>query len=59
LQKKIKLAETSTTSTEAGHERFKATGSPFVLANYLVSMQAKTFNALSKIELEDLRIPGG
>jgi hypothetical protein len=55
LQKKIKLVE----STAAGHERFKATEPPFALANYLVSMQAKTFNALSKIELEDLRLPGG
>ena len=45
-------------ATVAGHERFKAAESPFVLANYLVSMQAKTFNALSKIELEDLRLPG-
>jgi protein CMS1 len=54
LQKKRKLAEDGAN----GNESFTAAEPPLKLTHYLALMQAKTFHTLSKMELEDMRIPG-
>ncbi|KAF7304715.1 Protein cms1 [Mycena kentingensis (nom. inval.)] len=51
-KKRMKLAATSEPEPELPSAR-----SPYELAEYLLSMQAKTSNKMSAIELEDLRIP--
>lgn len=50
----MKLVET----TEAVEPSSITAQTPAVLADYLVSKQAKTYSKLSALELGDLRIPG-
>lgn len=45
--------------TEDEQRPLIARQSPSELAEYLTAFQAKSFSRLSRIELEDIRIPGG